>query len=81
MDGRQPEHTPRRPDWSCRDCGEPWPCPTRQDMLLEEMRRQPLAVVLYLAGCYEEASSYLDDPTGDTVYTRMLGWIGERGSR
>ncbi|GAA0900009.1 hypothetical protein GCM10009557_76110 [Virgisporangium ochraceum] len=81
MDGRQPEHTPRRPDWVCRDCGEPWPCPTRRDMLLDEMRVNPLAVVLYLAACFEEASSSLDDPTGDAVYSRMFGWIGDRGSR
>ena len=73
-----PEHTPRRPDWICRDCEKPWPCPTRQDMLLDELRDQPVAVVLYLAGCYQEASTQLTDLGPDAVYDRMLGWLGAR---
>jgi hypothetical protein len=78
---REPEHTPRRPDWTCRDCDEAWPCPTRRDLLLAEFRDQPVAVVLYLAFCHEEASAHLTDLPADAVYTRMLGWIGDRGSR
>lgn len=73
-----PEHTPRRPDWVCRDCDQPWPCPTRKDMLIEECREQPVAVVLYLAGCYQEASTHLVDLAPDDIYTRMLGWLGAR---
>jgi hypothetical protein len=76
-----PEHTPRRPGWTCRDCGEAWPCRTRQTMLREEFRDQPVAVVLYLAGCYEEASGHLTDLPSDVVYSRMFGWLGGRGVR
>ena len=73
-----PEHTPRRPDWVCRDCDGPWPCPTRQAMLLTEFREEPVAVVLYLAGCYQEASIHLAELGTDEIYDRMLGWIGTR---
>lgn len=76
-----PEHTPRRPDWICRDCDEAWPCPTRQVMLLAEFRDQPVAVVLYLAACYQEASTHLTELPSEAVYTRMLGWLRARGSR
>jgi hypothetical protein len=71
-----PEHTPRRPDWRCRNCGEPWPCPIRRVMLRAEYREQPVAVSLYLAACYHEASTHLADLGADGVYDRMLGWLG-----
>lgn len=73
-----PEHTPRRPDWICRDCHESWPCPTRRAMLLDESREQPVAVGLYLAGCYQEASIHLAELGTDAIYDRMLGWFGAR---
>jgi hypothetical protein len=37
-----------------------------------------VAVVLYLAGCYQEASIHLAGLGTDTVYDRMLGWLGAR---
>jgi hypothetical protein len=73
-----PEHTPRRPDWICRDCGEPWPCPARRAMLRAEHREQPVSVSLYLAGCYEEAQTQLSQLGSDEIYDRMLGWLGAR---
>ncbi len=76
-----PEHTPRRPEWTCRDCAEPWPCPTRQAMLLAESRDEPVAVVLLLAACYEEADRDLTDVPTEAVYSRMFGWLGARGAR
>lgn len=76
-----PEHTPLRPGWTCRDCDEPWPCPTRRDMLLAELRDHPVAVVLLLAGCYQEAADHLTHLPVEVVYSRMFGWLGARGSR
>ncbi len=76
-----PEHTPLRPDWRCRDCDEPWPCPTRQVMLLAEFRDQPVSVVLLLAFCFHEASETLTGVPTEEVYSRMFGWLGARGSR
>lgn len=70
-----PEHTPRRPDWVCRDCREPWPCPERQAMLRTEYQDQPVAVSLYLAGCLEEASTQLRGLGSDEIFDRMLGWL------
>ena len=77
-----PEHTPRRPDWICRDCHEPWPCPTRQTMLLDELRDRPVAVVLYLAELvYILVSMQRLESTGwsELLTSRgfiIAGWIG-----
>jgi hypothetical protein len=71
----EPEHTPRRPDWICRHCYRPWPCPARQAMLIAESRSHPVAVALYLATCYQEASQHLTDVAPDVLYNRMLGWL------
>jgi hypothetical protein len=70
-----PEHTPRRPDWICRDCFRPWPCPSRKRLLQAEYTTDPVAVALYLATCYHEAASQLPDVPADVLYARMLGWL------
>jgi hypothetical protein len=69
------EHTARRPDWICRNCYRPWPCPTRQEMLVDEAREHPVAVALYLATCYQEAASQLTDVPAEVLYRRMIGWL------
>jgi hypothetical protein len=69
------EHTPRRPDWVCRNCFRPWPCPTRRHMLVAEARDHPVAVALYLATCFQEASEHLSEVPYDVLYERMLGWL------
>jgi hypothetical protein len=69
------EHMPRRPDWICRTCHRPWPCPTRRDMLVAESRDHPVAVALYLATCFQEASEHLTEVSYDVLYERMLGWL------
>ena len=71
----EPEHTPRRPDWICRNCYRPWPCPTRQAMLTAEFRGSPVAVALYLATCFHEASEHLPEVPPDILYVRMMGWL------
>jgi hypothetical protein len=49
-------------------------------MLREEFRDEPVAVVLYLSACFQEASTHLPE-LPDAVYSRMLGWLAGRGSR
>ena len=70
-----PEHTARRPDWICRNCYRPWPCPQRRAALIAEFHEHPVAVALYLATCYQEASDHLSDVPADVLYQRMLGWL------
>jgi hypothetical protein len=71
------EHTPRRPDWLCRDCLHPWPCPDRKRALAEEYRTHPVAVALYLATCYNEAVGQMPAVPVDALYARMVGWLAE----
>ncbi len=70
-----PEHTPRRPGWLCRDCGQPWPCPDRRDLLRAEFVTDPVAVALYLATCYQTASMDLNHLPVGVLYDRMVGWL------
>jgi hypothetical protein len=44
-------------------------------MLVAEFREHPVAVALYLATCYQEASGHLTDVPADALYQRMLGWL------
>ena len=71
----EPEHTPRRPDWICRHCYRPWPCPARQAMLVAEFHDHPVSVALYLAGCFHEASEHLPGVSPEILYNRMMGWL------
>jgi hypothetical protein len=44
-------------------------------MLVAESLSHPVAVALYLAGCYQEASEQLPEDQPEVLYQRMLGWL------
>jgi hypothetical protein len=44
-------------------------------MLVAESRDHPVAVALYLATCFQEASEHLTEVSYDVLYERMLGWL------
>jgi hypothetical protein len=75
------EHTPLRPDWICRHCDQPWPCPTRRAMLAAECRTDPVAVALYLSTCRQEAGRHLAGVSPEDLYQRMLGWLPQARAR
>lgn len=69
------EHLPRRPDWTCIDCGQPWPCTDKREQLVAEHgRRDRLALALYLAELYVEAGAQLPDVPAGILYGRFIGW-------
>lgn len=41
-------HEPRKPDWTCRSCGQPYPCPEgRRRLAAAHQRTGDLPVVAY----------------------------------
>lgn len=67
-------HLPVRPDWTCRGCGGPWPCPTRQRELLAEYQGARVSLMLYLSGCFTQACVDLPMVASGRLYHRFLGW-------
>nr|MDT0663443.1 hypothetical protein [Micromonospora sp. DSM 115978] len=82
------EHSPLRPLWLCRACGQPWPCGRAKLALLTSYQDSRLNLLLYLSGRLHEA---IDDlhrlnprTTGDVrdLFDRFLGWpTRNRGRR
>jgi hypothetical protein len=68
-------HRPSRPTWLCASCGQPWPCRTaRQDLLNEHVdSRVPLA--LDLARDFGDAVADLPGEPVHQLYVRFLGWV------
>ncbi|WP_326562061.1 hypothetical protein [Micromonospora sp. NBC_01796] len=67
-------HTAIKPAWTCANCGEDWPCPTRRARLLAKYADDRLLLHFYLAGCLTEASTDLPHLPPDQLYDRFLGW-------
>ncbi|PSK65776.1 hypothetical protein B0E53_02270 [Micromonospora sp. MH33] len=69
-----------RPLWSCRRCGQPWPCGAAKLAVLAEYREVPVSLFLYLAGCLHDAIEDLHrlnpSVTGSAadMFDRFLGW-------
>jgi hypothetical protein len=73
----EPEHVRRRPDWGCRVCARPWPCPNARRDLLAEFREFPTVLGLYLAGQMSDAIHDLsmnDLPLPTDLHDRFIDW-------
>ena len=71
------EHLIDRPDWNCRVCGLPWPCPRARADLLVEFRAFPSVLTIYLsAQMYDALSDWLANgrPTPPDIYERFVSW-------
>jgi hypothetical protein len=72
----QGEHMLSQPGWTCRDCGERWPCDARRTILTAEAHEQSASGVrLFLSLCLEQAVQ--DEPSVEVevLYDRFLGWL------
>ncbi len=67
-------HTASRPDWECRDCGLPWPCPTRCGELACEYADGRTPLMLFLTACFLDACGDLPGESIGTLYARFLLW-------
>ncbi|WP_422770901.1 hypothetical protein ACN28C_30300 [Plantactinospora sp. WMMC1484] len=74
-------HSPRRPMWTCRQCGHPWPCAWARAALPEEFRQEPLSLFVYLGSALFEAAGDLyrlcpnPAPNPAELHARFLGWV------
>lgn len=81
------EHLPRRPHWSCRRCGQPWPCGRARLALVAEYHDNTVSLFLYLAGLLWEAIEDLHrfnpSAAGDAtdLFDRFLGWPARHHGR
>ncbi|RLK13551.1 hypothetical protein DER29_4575 [Micromonospora sp. M71_S20] len=79
IEGRPP-HTPLRPHWGCRSCGQPWPCATARLLLKAEYEGAQQSLSIYLAGLMYEAMRdlYHLDPRGGpsprAMFDRFVAW-------
>lgn len=67
-------HLPVTPGWSCRDCGDDWPCPVKQSQLLAEFHGASITLGQYLGGCFVDAAQDLVSVPAARLRTRFLGW-------
>lgn len=73
------EHTPLRPIWLCRACGQPWPCGRAKLALVTEYDGNPVSLFLYLASLLHDAIDDLHklNPTttgcASDMFDRFLG--------
>jgi prophage regulatory protein len=69
------EHKPTRPTWSCRSCGEDWPCgpargagpPGNRDDIDRQLQLS-MAMWAFLE------SHYADDSTSPKAFEHFIGW-------
>ncbi len=75
-----PPHTPLRPTWACRACGQPWPCPQARLLLKVEYESALPALSIYLSGLMFEAMRDLfhlnphDGPSPQEMFDRFVAW-------
>ncbi|MDT4992533.1 MAG: hypothetical protein QOH97_2425 [Actinoplanes sp.] len=66
------EHTPQRPIWECRACGESWPCDPARVQLIAEMDRINLAVYMWLN--LEYAVLEIPAMPASELFDRFISW-------
>lgn len=66
------QHIEQRPDWTCRACGEPWPCETARKDLAAELEPAALRIHMWLR-LEVFAQDHPHGPAGD-MFARFLRW-------
>jgi hypothetical protein len=72
------DHRPRRPQWSCRACGEAWPCAPAQKLLSEAYHQNPEALAAHLVRLTGLAAADLSEPVPASLYGRFVAWTLDR---
>lgn len=68
----QPQHQPKRPEWTCEDCGQVWPCaPARSRLRSETGGGVALAMLMW--GYFEDFFSDIMNRS-DGAFERFIGW-------
>ncbi|WP_029723301.1 hypothetical protein [Salinispora cortesiana] len=78
--GDRPPHTPLRPRWACRACGQPWPCGEARLLLKTEFEGRKSSLLIYFSGLFYEAMHdlYYLNPGGQVepheLFDRFVSW-------
>lgn len=67
------QHSPRRPDWVCTECGRLWPCPQARADLAASLPAGT-ALAEYMAGNLYVAAADLTTITPRELYERFVAW-------
>jgi hypothetical protein len=70
-------HSPMAPAWTCRGCGQDWPCGTRRRQLLAEYGEARVALSIYLGGIFVDAATDLRHVPAGWLHNRFVGWARE----
>ncbi|WP_250027260.1 hypothetical protein [Paractinoplanes maris] len=71
------DHLNDRPSWDCVACGQPWPCATAQDRLVEEFQAFPSVLTIYMtAQMYDALSDLISQGriAPADLFERFLAW-------
>ncbi len=69
------EHMPRRPEWTCRTDGKPWPCGPARAEIRSEYREAPSPTDQRMFTNYLLALGELPDEDGDALFARFVNWV------
>lgn len=69
------EHHPLPKVWTCRWCGDPWPCRVRQNQLIVEHEGRRSEVGAYMAVVYPAMRRDLAHEDAGVIYKRLFSWI------
>ncbi|MCN0154997.1 hypothetical protein [Salinispora arenicola] len=78
--GSRPPHTPLRPKWLCRACGQQWPRPEARLLPKVEYSGRLPSLTIYLAGLMYEAMHDLyhlnpnGRPSPRELFDRFVSW-------
>jgi len=74
----QAEHQPKRPEWTCEDCGLNWPCQPARDRLRSETGGG-LALGMLMWSYFEDFFGDIKTRS-DGAFDRFIGWTRPGGS-
>lgn len=68
------QHQPRRPEWTCLACDQPWPCEPRRDSMRDDSW-DPVTRALAMGLRYAEALGDLPPADASELWARFFAWI------
>jgi hypothetical protein len=72
------KHLGERPSWTCRVCGDQWPCASARRQLRIEFRWFPSVFRIYMMALMSDAAADLEPDTpgpSTALYDRFLSWL------
>lgn len=68
------DHAPDAPQWTCRDCGDEWPCRQRRRETLTTHGPTGARVAMSVYWPFM-VYDLVNEGTATTLYMRVYGWI------